>query len=139
MTDLEASIRDLISRYLAGDMDAAELNDLLPDGWDLDEADDPGASELALLALGFLAGYQSGDRDEDALRIALAGLISDTIQVEYETGDMVEVLASRIAASIQVAVEGDSSLGEGFEQAASQHPQTEHRTTTALPDPLGTR
>jgi hypothetical protein len=139
MSDLEVAIRELIARYLAGDIDATELNDQLPDGWDLDEADDPGATELVLLALGFLAGYQSGDRDEDALRAMLASLITHTVEVAYEVeDDLATVLASRAAETIQAVVGGDSSLEAGFEREASQSPQTEHRTTRALPDLLET-
>lgn len=139
MSDFEASIRDLISRYLAREVDVDELNDHLPDGWELDEAGDPSATDLALFAIGYLAGYQSGDRDEEQLRSALAQLLSDTVLVEYPAEDLLTVLASRAAQTIAVSVEGDSSLEAGFEREASQHPRTEHRTTTTLLDPPRSR
>src|SRR5947208_15015128 len=110
MPELEASIRDLISRYLIGDITADELSDQLPDGWELDEANDPGASDLALLAMGYLAGYQSGDRDEAALRDALAQLISDTVMIEYPAIDLLTVLTQQVAEIIEESAGADSSL-----------------------------
>ncbi len=133
MPELEASIRDLISRYLSGDITADELSDQLPDGWQLDEANDPAASDLALLAIGYLAGYQSGNRDEDELRTALGEMLSGTVLIEYPAIDLLSVLTKQIAETIEESAGGDSSLSEGFELRRSQHPRTEHRTTTALP------
>lgn len=106
----------------------------MPDGWDLDEANDLDATDLALAAIGYLAGYQSGDRDEAQLRSALEQLVSRTVEVEYPTDDLITVLAMRTAETIPVSVGGDSSLEEGFERAASQHPRTGRPTTTVLLD-----
>lgn len=139
MSELEERIRNLISRYLAGAIDATRLNSLLPDGWDLDEVDDAPASDLALFAIGYLAGYQSGDRDEAELRARLSDLIATTIEVEYPSEDLLTVLASRAAETIEVSVEGGSSLAAGFEREASQNLRTEHQTTTALLDPPRSR
>lgn len=135
MSELAESIRASISRYLDGELSAEDLNDVLPDGWDLDEANDPNATDLALAAIGYLAGYQSGDRTEADLRAALSELVTQTVEIEYPSDpsdDLIEVLASRAAETIAASVEGDSSLEEGFERSASQHPQTEHQTTTVL-------
>jgi hypothetical protein len=132
MSELADSIRFSISRYLEGGISVDDLTDLLPDGWDLDEANDPHATDLTLAAIGYLAGYQSGDRDEDDLRAALGELVWHTVEFEYPSHDLFDVLASRIAETIPVSVEGDSSPEEGFEQFGSQHPQTEHQTTTVL-------
>jgi hypothetical protein len=141
MPELEASIRDLISRYLAGDIDAGRLNHLLPDAWELDESGDEAATDLALLTIGYLAGYQSGDRSEPQLRDALAQLVTDKLVVEYPAGELVKRLmmvalaSSQSAELIELSVEGDSSPAEGFESTSFQSPQTEHQTTTALLDP----
>jgi hypothetical protein len=140
MPELESSIRALISRYLAGQIDVDTLNDLLPDGWDTDAARDPDATDLVVRAVGYVAGYQAGDRTEDELRGLLAGVLS-TVLVEYETEapDLMTVLATASSRTIPVSVEGDSSLGAEFEREASQHPRTEHQTTTALLDPPRSR
>lgn len=140
MSELEASIRGLISTYIAGDISASELNDRLPDGWELDEADDAGATGLTLLAIGYLAGYQSGDRSERELREALEHLVTPAVYLEYEAaGELLATLAARTAQVIEESAGGDSSLAEGFEQSASQHLRTGHRTTTVLLGPPGRR
>lgn len=72
MSELEASIRDLIARYVASLIDVDEFSDRLPDGWELDEANDSAATDVAMLAVGYLAGYQAGDRTEQELRALLA-------------------------------------------------------------------
>jgi hypothetical protein len=132
MPELADSIRVSISRYLSRDISADDLNDQLPDGWDLDEANDPNASDLALAAIGYLAGYQSRDRDEDELRAALAELISQTVEFEYPATDLFDALASRVAETIDLPVEANRSPEEGFEQEASQNPRTGRQTTTVL-------
>lgn len=141
MSDLEAHIRNVLVRYLAREVSADELSRRLPDGWDLDEANDPDADDLALLAMGYLAGYHGGDRNEDELRRALRQLISDRFEFEYQphADGMITVLASRVANRVEVAFRGDTSPAEGFELEPSQHPRTKHRTTTALLDPPGSR
>jgi hypothetical protein len=80
--DLVASIRDLIARYLNGDVSADDLPELLPDGWDLDEVGDPAATELVMSVVGYLAEYQAGDRDEPNLHESLARLLR-TVRVKY--------------------------------------------------------
>ncbi len=71
MSTLEASVRDLIARYVASSITAEELSDRLPDGWDLDEAAEPVATDVVLRAIGYLAEYQRNDRSESELRKAL--------------------------------------------------------------------
>lgn len=134
MSELEERIRNSISSYLAGDIDATRLTSLLPDGWDLDEVDDVAATDLALFTIGYLAGYQSGDRDEADLRQRLRDLVATTVEVEYLADDLLTVLASRAAETTEASVEGDSSLEAGFEREASQHLRTRRQTTTALLD-----
>lgn len=131
---LEELIREAVSAYLDGSIDAGELNARLPDGWDLDESGDQNAAELALLAIGYLAGYQAGDRSEDELRGALNNLISPTVEFVYEGGpdDFATILFTRVAEFKAFGVAGDSSLEEGFELSTDQSPQTERRTTKVL-------
>lgn len=73
MSTLEASVRDLIARYVASSITAEELSESLPDGWDLDEAAEPVATDLVLRAIGYLAEYQRSDRSESELKEALTG------------------------------------------------------------------
>jgi hypothetical protein len=141
MTDAERATRALISCFLDGEIDAVQLSERLPDGWELDEADDPGATDLALYALGYLAGYQSGDRTEDELREALRQMLSDTVLIEYAADDLITVLAASVARFSEPegltkpeSSVADTSREEGYESAASQNPRTEHRTTTVLLD-----
>lgn len=134
MSELEVSIRDLISLYLAGTIDASELNDRLPDAWDLDEAEDPDATDLVLRAVGYLAGFQAGDRSEDELRDLLTGLVT-TVRAEYPADQLWWVLLRSKAVTVEVPSGGRIEPLEGFSQEAGQHPQTERQTTTALLDP----
>ncbi len=138
MPESETPIQALISRYLAEEIDADDLNDLLPDPWELDDAADPEAMDLLTATMGFLSGYQAGDRTETDLRRLLARLLA-TVQVEYEAPDLMTVFGSQSNQTILVFFEGGSSLSAGFARAASQHPRTKHRTTTALPDPQQSR
>lgn len=68
MRKLETSVRDLISRYVAGSITVDQLSDALPDGWDLDEADEPATAALVMLVVGYIAEYQLNRRSETQLR-----------------------------------------------------------------------
>ena len=78
MSELEAHVREMLARYLAGDVNADRLGELLPDAWDLDEANDPAADDLALLALGYRphahqrSKSHHGCRDLGRFRVSLA-------------------------------------------------------------------
>jgi hypothetical protein len=72
MTDLEASVRESIALYVEGFITPGGLSDRLPDGWDLDEASDPGTTDLVMLVVGYLSEYQDGDLTEETLRRELA-------------------------------------------------------------------
>lgn len=141
LSDLDTTVRGSINQFLTGSLSAEELNDSLPDGWDLDEANDPVAADLVLATLAYLSGYQAGDRDIDSLREALAALLSSTVFLEYRDADLdvLTILTSRVAETIEESAGGDSSLAEGFELSASQNRQTESRTTTALLGPPRSR
>jgi hypothetical protein len=65
-----ASVRDLIARYVAGSISAADLSNALPDGGQLDDADETTA-DLVLRTMGYLAECENGDRPEHELRKAL--------------------------------------------------------------------
>lgn len=81
---LETAVRDLIARYVAASISAEDLADGLPDGWNLDEADEPAVADIVLLTIGYLAEYEAGDRGEDELRAALEPYAS--WRVERRTG-----------------------------------------------------
>jgi hypothetical protein len=68
-------IRDLIGRYLAGELSATDLARQLPDGWDLDESGDRDARALVLRVVGSLSELQNGDLSEDGFRERLGILI----------------------------------------------------------------
>lgn len=71
MPELEASVRDLISRYVAELISIRDLSEGLPDGWDVDQAGDPDTAELVMRVVGYLAEYERGTRSESQLREAL--------------------------------------------------------------------
>jgi hypothetical protein len=79
MPNLEASVRDQISLYVEGYISADDLNDALPDTWELDNAHETVAS-LVMLVIGLLAEQQNGDRLEDALRESLREHVSWTVE-----------------------------------------------------------
>ena len=71
-------IRDLLGRYLAGELSAGELGRALPDGWELDESGDRAARALVLRIVGNLSEFQNGDLTETELRERLGILIPST-------------------------------------------------------------
>ncbi len=85
MRELEASVRDLISRYVAASISVDELSDRLPDGWDLDEAGEPDATELLMRVVGYISEYQMGRRSESELRDALKGEASWLVERQFTT------------------------------------------------------
>lgn len=72
MLKLEASVRDTIALFVEGYITASDLNDRLPDGWDLDQASDPATTDLVMLVIGYLSEFHNGDLSEKSLREALA-------------------------------------------------------------------
>jgi hypothetical protein len=71
----EAAVVGLLVRYVAGIITASELARRLPDGWELDQQDDPELRRLVLRTMGYLAGYQNGVHGEFDLKQALRSLI----------------------------------------------------------------
>lgn len=82
MSPFEASIRALISSYLDGTISSAALTDQLPDPWELHDADDPVATELAMRVMAALADFHAGDLAEVGLRERLA-VLSRRVRVSY--------------------------------------------------------
>lgn len=72
MTELERFVRDLIARYVAGIITLEALSHSLPDGWDLDAAEEPEVRRLVLLTVGYLADYQRDHLSESQLRQLLS-------------------------------------------------------------------
>ncbi|HUB74188.1 MAG TPA: hypothetical protein VL979_09150 [Solirubrobacteraceae bacterium] len=69
-------VRSTIIEYLAGRFSADGLAERLPDPCELDEAGaDEFVRELTLRAVGYLAEFERGDRNEGALREALIPLV----------------------------------------------------------------
>ncbi len=85
MRELEASVRDSISRYVAGSISMDEFSDSLPDGWDLDEAGEPITTELVMLVTGYISEHQMGRRSESELREALRGEASWLVDRQFAT------------------------------------------------------
>lgn len=65
-------MRDLISRYVAGLITLEALSHGLPDGWDLDEADEAEVKRLVLLTIGYLSDYQRDNLSESEVRRLLS-------------------------------------------------------------------
>lgn len=84
MSTLEASVRDLISRYVAESISVEDLSDGLPDGWDLDEANEPEVKRLVLKTVGRIADYQRNALSENELRSLLAPEISWHVKRVFE-------------------------------------------------------
>jgi len=72
MSELERLVRDVISRYVAGIITLDALSHGLPDGWDLDEADEPDVKRLVLLTIGYLSDYQRDNLSENEIRRLLS-------------------------------------------------------------------
>lgn len=85
MRDLEASVRDSISRYVAGSITADALAQLLPDGWDVDEADEPRTTELVMRVVGYISEYDLDRRSEAELREALRPEASWFVDRDFTT------------------------------------------------------
>jgi hypothetical protein len=68
-------IREIVARYLSGDISADELEVQLPDGWEMDRDGDEDARRLVLRIIGYVAEFQNGDLNEadfvDRLRLAM--------------------------------------------------------------------
>lgn len=73
MTEIERLLRDRIARYVASIITLDELTRSLPDGWELDQADDPDARRLTLLVTGFVTDYERGNLSASELRERLGG------------------------------------------------------------------
>lgn len=79
-------MRSIIIEYLAGRITTRDLAVGLPDGWELDEGDDAEARDLTLRVVGYLAEFESGDRDERALRMVLMGLVAGSLETSLGGG-----------------------------------------------------
>lgn len=115
------TVRESVLEYLRGDITAQQLNDQLPDVWDLEGSGEQLEADRALRVVGYLAGFQAGDRNESDLRESLEALIGQTIVVEYLSppDDLMTVLATNAAQFVTKSAGGDSSLAAGFELSAS--------------------
>ena len=72
MSTLEASLRDLIARYVAVSISLDDLSRGLPDGWDMDQADDRKLRRLVLMTVGRIADVERDALTEEALRALLS-------------------------------------------------------------------
>jgi hypothetical protein len=68
-------LRENVALYLDGKIDAVQLQQRLPDGWDTDQAGNATVTRLVLRVIGYLSEFQNGDLSEadlrDRLRLAL--------------------------------------------------------------------
>jgi hypothetical protein len=64
----ETDIRSGVARYLAGICTVEQLEQALPDGWELDEANDAHLRDLALRVMGHIAEHSAADIGDDELR-----------------------------------------------------------------------
>jgi hypothetical protein len=87
MRDLEASVRDAISRYVADSISVDELAGRLPDAWDVDEAGEEETTELVLFVVGQITEYELGRQSEQELRSALKGEASWLVDREFVATD----------------------------------------------------
>lgn len=93
MSKLETDVRDLISRYLAGSFAIEELQDSLPDPWDLEEAGEPDAQRLVMRVVGLLSEVELGRMTEPTVRYSLKPEASWLVKRAY-SGQPVSVTPS---------------------------------------------
>lgn len=99
----ETVIRDSISRYLAGIISAEQLEHGLPDGVDLDEADDLSLRDLTLRVMGLLAENAVGDIDEFTLRQRLNPEASWRIERTFSFSGSLETATRPVETSVSQA------------------------------------
>lgn len=71
----ELRIRRALGDYLSGQMSVAQLTRALPDGWELDEAQDPALRSLTFDVLAPLGEFDRGDLTEVELKKRLVPLV----------------------------------------------------------------
>lgn len=74
--DMAQAANQAIALYLANEVAVTDLWDMLPDGWEMDQAGNEEERQLVLQVMGNLSEYQRGDLDEEALRARFAALIA---------------------------------------------------------------
>lgn len=72
MAEVERSVRDLISHYVADLITLEALGRGLPDGWELDRVDEPEIKRLVLLIIGYLSEYERDNLTEAEIRRRLS-------------------------------------------------------------------
>jgi hypothetical protein len=102
MSNLESSVRDSISRYVSELASVSDLSHQLPDGWALDEQNDPQTTKLVMLVMGYLADYDNGHLNELELRQRLASEASWQVQRSLDGGDMKLLIPPKVETSVRV-------------------------------------
>ena len=110
MGQLDASVRNLVALYLAGILPREEFASRLPDGWDMDEADDAAGDEAALLVMGFVAEFERGDLDEASLRRSLAPFAAWTTETTMASSS--DFVSSQPDFFTRVSLGADTGLQE---------------------------
>lgn len=105
MSELETSVRDLISRYVAGLVTIDDLSDGLPDGWDLDAAREPDAKRLVLLTVGRISDYQREAVSLSDFVEALRGEASWHLERTLNATNVLRPSAPRVSTQLHVGAD----------------------------------
>lgn len=108
MSTGERPVRDLIALYVGGSVSMDELAAGLPDGWELDEADDSALARLVLRVVGMISEVQAGDRPEPLLKSDLEPEASWVAMRSTDT--QTAILDRRTAATAEYAAVGTPRL-----------------------------
>jgi hypothetical protein len=76
-------VREALARYVVGASSLAQLELTLPDGWELDERDDPDLRELTLRVVGLIGELDRGDITERTLRRRMVPLVGSVTTTSY--------------------------------------------------------
>jgi hypothetical protein len=71
----ELRVRRVLGDYLSGKVSLAQLTRALPDGWELDEAEDASLRSLTFSVMGAISEFDRGDLTEAELRDRLVPLV----------------------------------------------------------------
>jgi hypothetical protein len=103
----EGDIREAVARYLAELLPLEGLRDSLPDGVELDEANEPDLRKLTLTVMGLIAEVDAGDTTVDELRTRLIPFAAYTVTSTFAGG---AETARRASSTTEVSAGADSEL-----------------------------
>ena len=103
----EADVREAVARYLAEMLPLEGLRDSLPDGAELDEANEPNLRKLTLTVMGLIAEVDAGDTTVAELRTRLIPFAAYTVRSTFAGS---AETARRSSSMSEVSAGADSAL-----------------------------